>query len=63
IIPEELVCCLREILGIELRRDSYQQLLNNRLLRRKSHLTEVLTRCGLPFGQYDTVNTLIDHVI
>ncbi len=63
IIPEELVCCLREILGIELRRDSYQQLLNNRLLRRKSHLTEVLTRCGLPFGQYDTVNTLIDHVL
>ena len=63
IVPEELVSVLREILSIELRSDSYRQLLNYRLLHRKSHLTEVLTRCGLAFGQYDTVNTLIDHVL
>ncbi len=63
IIPDELVSCLRSILGIELRRESYQQLLSNRLLRKKPHLTKVLTHCGLPFGQYDTVNTLIDHVL
>jgi len=63
IIPDELGSLLREILGIELRQDSYRQLLNYRLLRRKSHLTEVLTHCGIPFGQYDTVNTLIDHLL
>jgi len=63
IIPEELVFILREILNIELRSDSYRQLLNYRLLQRKSYLTEVLTRCGLAFGQYDTVNMLIDHVL
>jgi len=63
IIPEELVSVLREILDIELRSDSYQQLLNYRLLRKKTHLTKVLTNCGLTFGQYDTVNTLINHVL
>ena len=63
IIPEELVSVLREILSIELRNESYRQLLNYRLFRRKSHLTEVLTRCGVAFGQNDTVNTLTDHVL
>ena len=63
IIPDELVCCIREILGIELRKESYQQLLENKYLRRKPHLMDVLSCNGISFGQYDTVNQLIDSTM
>ena len=62
-IPEELASVLRQILRIELRTESYQQLLTYRHLRRKSHLTDVLARCGVDFGRQDTIDILMDRFV
>jgi hypothetical protein len=63
IIPEELAVGMRRILGLELRTDSYRALLAYRLIRRRAHLTDVLTRSSVEFGRYDTVDTLADRVL
>ena len=62
VIPEELASLLRNILGIELRTDSYREMMTYRPLRRKSRLIDVLSRSGVEFGSYDTIEQLVDHV-
>lgn len=63
IIPEELASVFRGILGIELRKESYLELLSYKLLRKKLHLIEVLEQQDVAYGQYDTIDTLRDHVL
>ncbi len=63
VIPEEQAQLLRNILSIEIRTDSYRALMSYRPLRRKEHLTDVLERQGVPYGRYDTVETLVGRVI
>jgi hypothetical protein len=63
VIPEELAAVLRGILGLEIRFESYRQLLEHRLLRRKAHLVEILSRNGIEFGRYDTIPSLVDRVV
>lgn len=63
VIPEELASVLRQILRIELRTESYRQLLAYRHLRRKSHLTDVLARCSVDFGRQDTIEILVDRFV
>ena len=63
VIPEELAAVLRGILGLEIRSESYQRLMEYRPLRRKPHLVEVLARNGIEFGRYDTITSLVDRVV
>ncbi|MFQ6026273.1 MAG: hypothetical protein ACE5Q6_02020 [Dehalococcoidia bacterium] len=63
VIPEELAAVMRGILGLELRIEGYRQLMEYRPLRRKAHLTEVLSRSGIEFGRNDTIPSLVDQVV
>ena len=62
VIPEEIAAPLRGILGLEIRSESYRELLAYRPLRRKAHLTEILERCEVEFARYDTIDALADRV-
>lgn len=63
VIPEELAAVMRGILGLEIRAECYRQLLEHRPLRRRSHLTDILTRTGTEFARGDTVPSLVDRVV
>ena len=63
IIPEELAAKIRKILGLELRSDSYKDLMSYSRLRRKAHLTEVLTRNEIDFGKYDSIDKLVTRLL
>ncbi|MCH8274729.1 MAG: hypothetical protein IH851_08060 [Armatimonadetes bacterium] len=62
VIPVELAVVIRSVLGLELRSDSYEELLNYRLMRRKSHLADVLGRMGMEVGRYETMDVLSKRV-
>ena len=63
IIPEELAGVMRHILGLELRTDSYHALLSYKPLRKKTRLTEILTKSGIEFGHNDSVDVLVDRIM
>lgn len=63
VIPEELAVVLCNILGIELRREAYLELLDHKLLRKKPHLTEILEAAGITFSKYDTIETLKERIV
>jgi len=63
IIPEEIAINIRKFAGVELRSESYRQLMEHRPLRRKSHLTEILSRANVEFGRYDNIDTLVERVL
>ena len=63
VVPDEIAMLLRTINGLEIRTESYRELMSYRVLRRKVHLTEVLDRCGVELGRYDTVDTLVDRIL
>ena len=62
-IPDELALVMRRIHSLELRTGSYRQLMTYKPLRRKAHLIDVLTRSGVAFGRYDTIDALVDRVV
>ena len=62
-IPEELGGVMRQILDIELRKDSYKALLDYRPVRRRAHLTDVLSRSDVEFNSKDSVDQLVEHVL
>ena len=62
-VPEELASVLRNALRLEIRTESYRQLLAYRPLRRKPLLVDTLTRNGVEFGRSDTIETLADRVL
>lgn len=47
IIPDELVETLKEIMGIEMKRHGFSELLNSKYLRSKSYLGSILEKSGL----------------
>jgi len=63
VIPEELAAVLRSILGLELRNECYQQLMDYKPLRGKAHLTDVLSRSEIQFARNDTIPKLVDRVL
>ena len=63
VIPEELAVVMRGILGLEMRTEGYRQLMEYRPLRRKTHLTEVLSRTGIESARNDTIPNLVDRVV
>lgn len=63
VIPQELAGVLREIIGIELRTESYRAMLAQRPLRKKSHLQTVLQQTDVEWGKHDTLDALIERVV
>jgi len=63
VIPEELAVVMRGILGLEIRTEGYPQLMEYRPLRRRAHLTEVLSRSGIESARNDTIPNLVDRVV
>ena len=63
VVPEELATVLRGILGLEIRSDSYRELMTHRALRRKEHLIGILERQGVSYARYDTVETLVGRIL
>ena len=63
VIPEELAAVMRRILEVELRTESYRELMTHRPLRSKSHPTDILARSGVEFRRHDTIDNLVDRVI
>ncbi len=47
VIPDEVARSLRLVLGLEIRRHGYEELLNHRFVRSKAHLTETLEKSDL----------------
>ena len=63
VIPEELAVVMRRILGLEIRVDSYCELMAHKPLRKKKHLYDVLDRSGVEYVKADTVEALVGRVI
>jgi hypothetical protein len=63
VIPDELAILTRRIVGVEIRRASYRTMLRSKPLRSKKHLQEILSKNGVEFSRYDTIDALIEHVV
>lgn len=63
IIPEEIAKVLRGMFGVGLRRESYRELLENRALKKKPHLVEVLEANEVTFSRYDTMEQMRERII
>ena len=63
VVPQELAHVIRSINGTEIRTEPYRQLLQYRRIRRKDHLSEVLTRNEIPYSRYDTLQVLTERVV
>jgi len=63
VIPEELAELLRQIIGVEMRTESYRAMMNSKPLRPKRHLKEILSENNVEFSRYDRVDTLIERIV
>ncbi len=60
VIPDEVADSLRKVLGIEIRRHGYRELLNHRIVRSKKYYQEILGKCGIAFDRGATIQNLQD---
>lgn len=58
LIPHEIALALRAVLGIEIRRHGYAELLNSKFVRSKKHLSETLQKNGIVVEGSPTVEAL-----
>lgn len=58
LIPDEIAQALRNVLGIEIRRHGYADLLNSRYVRSKKHLIETLQKNNIVIDGSPTVDSL-----
>jgi hypothetical protein len=63
VVPEEIAAVLRDLLGIELRREAYLELLDHKALRKKAHLIEILEASKVMYSRYDTLDVLKGRVV
>ena len=63
IIPEEIAHAIREILGIEIRRHGYRELLNLKYVRSKPYMFDILNKCGIYYDKSMTVEALQEILI
>lgn len=60
VIPEEIAGPLRTILGLEIRRHGYRELLNYKGVRSKKYYHDILGKCGISFDNAGTMEKLQD---
>jgi hypothetical protein len=58
IIPEEIVKVLREILGIELKKHGYKDLIQHKIIRSKKYYQDILTKADVEFSNSMKTNQL-----
>ena len=63
VIPQEIAEEIRTIFGKELRLESYKELMQYKIVSRKTHLQNVLKRSSIPYSNYDTIEQLVGKVI
>lgn len=63
VIPEEIAVVVRSYFGMELRVESYRELLTYPKVRRKPHFVEILEKAGIEYSRYDTLEKLSERVI
>lgn len=63
IIPTEIVITLREIYDIEIKKQGYIKLLENKRLRSKDYLTDIIERSGINVSKYLRMNELKEIII
>lgn len=63
VIPQELAELIRRIVGREMRTEAYRALMEERPVRRKAHLQNVLDKNSIEYGPRDTREILTNLVI
>lgn len=63
IIPIEIAKTLRDIYQIEIKRQGYIQLINNKRLRNKSYLLDIIEKSGINVSKYLTVDELKEIIM
>ena len=61
VIPDEIVGVMKHVLGVEIRRPGYMQLLQSKYVRKKAHLHDILSKGGIPHSSTDTLANLQDR--
>jgi hypothetical protein len=66
LIPDEVAEPLRAVLGVEIRKHGYRELLGHKRIRSKSYFVETLEKCGVPVeGQHsleELQEMILEHV-
>jgi len=62
VIPQEIVEPMKKILGLEMRRPGYMQLLRYRAVRKKAYLQEMLEKSGVAYSSPATLGDLQQRV-
>jgi len=62
VIPEEIVMVVKELMGIEIRRPGYLQLLQYKYVRKRSYLKDTLSKSNLSYSANDTLASLQQRV-
>ncbi len=63
IIPNEIVGTLREIYDIEIKKQGYNKLLENKRLRSKDYLVDIIERSGINVSKYLRMHELKDIIV
>jgi len=58
VIPQEIVSVIKNVLGVEIRRPGYKELLQYKAVRSKAYLREMLDKSGVPVSPYATLSQL-----
>lgn len=62
IIPEEIVAVLREYFRVDIKRFSYSKLLESKYIKKKTYLTEILQKAGIPLDRIETIDSLVGKI-
>jgi len=62
IIPFEIVNTLRDIYGVEIKKQGYFQLINNKRVKSKKYMLDIITRSGITISS-DLKNTELQEII
>lgn len=63
VIPQEIVVTLREIYGIEIKKQGYLKLIENKRLRSKDYLSDIVVRSGINVSKYLKVSELKEIIV
>lgn len=58
VIPEEIALCIRQIYEIQMRNEAYDMLLQQKRVKKKEYLIDLLDRSGIEHSKYPTLSDL-----
>lgn len=63
LIPEELVCVIKDSLGIEMKEPNYSILIRHKALYKRSYLINILEKSKIPVNPGDNMDTMAGKII